>query len=132
MPTDGAEVPLDADDVSAVHEAPVRTQLSRRALRTRGLLGRHDAHQELELVLRSAAHPLAVGDERGKCERALALGCYVAQDVAEVVVFDEHLRRAQEIDATCDIFLGNEIAVVVALVAAVNSSKVGPWAHGSS
>ena len=32
-----------------------------------------------------------------------------------------------EIDATCDIFLGNEIAVVVALVAAVNSSKL---AHG--
>ena len=131
MPTDGAEVPLDADDVSAVHEAPVRTQLSRRALRTRGLLGRHDAHQELELVLRSAAHPFAVGDERGIRERALACG-YMPQDVAEVVVFDEHLRRAQEIDATCDIFLGNEIAVVVALVAAVNSSKVGPWAHGSS
>ena len=32
MPTDGAEVPLDADDVSAVHEAPVRTQLSRRQI----------------------------------------------------------------------------------------------------
>ena len=130
MPTDGAEIPLDSDDVAAVHEAPVRTQLSRRPLRARGLLGRrHDAHQELELVLRSAAHPLAVGDERGKCERALALGCYVAQDVAEVVVFDEHLRSAQEIDATCDIFLGNEISVVVVdLVAAFPSSKIGPWA----
>ena len=45
-----------------VHEAPVRSRRARGG--TRGLLGRHDAHQELELVLRSAAHPFAVGDER--------------------------------------------------------------------